>query len=178
MPNILPFWLVKDVLMGAKKKRRIVFYSLPPSQESCYQYVQIEPKLRELAELHAGEWQDPIVSITFPTAPPNISTKIVVWKEVYQVPSRVEEYVMTHFCERLAGDLNLAYDDDFDDFKLQLHRAKRVQLDVRMTEWKFWLHRLYVYLGLQDENYLRSIWSLLQWKLSLANENDMIATFG
>lgn len=170
----------KNVLIGPQEQRRTAFYPLPPSQESCHQYASIEPIFRGLAELHGGDWQDPIASasISFPTAPPDITAKISVWKEVYQVPSRVEEYVITHFCERLAGDLNLTYQDEFDDFTRQLQRAARVPLDVKMTEWRFWLNRLYVFLDGQNEDYLRNIWPLLQWKLSLAKEDDMVATFG
>lgn len=170
----------KNVLVDSQEQRRAAFYPLPPSQESCHQYVRIEPCFRGLAELHGGDWQDPLASapITFPTAPADITAKISVWQEVYQVPSRVEEYVITHFCERLAGDLNLTYQDEFDDFTRQLQRAARVPLDVKMTEWRFWLNRLYIFLNGQSEDYLRNIWPLLQWKLSLAKEDDMVATFG
>ncbi|TKF25161.1 hypothetical protein FCV50_22705 [Vibrio kanaloae] len=171
----------KNVLYGARNRRRKAFYPLPPSQESCYQYAQVEPKFRGLAELHGGEWQDPIAStsITFPDSPADIAEKIDVWTEVYQVPSRVEKYVITHFCERLAGNLHLNDQDEFEDFKQQLRWATRSEpVDIKITEWKFWLYRMQIFLANQDDDYLRDIWPLLQWKLSLAKEEDMIATFG
>ncbi|WP_299141066.1 hypothetical protein [uncultured Vibrio sp.] len=171
----------KNVLYDSRNQRRKAFYPLPPSQESCYQYVQVEPKFRGLAELHGGEWQDPIASasITFPNTPAGIAEKIDVWVEVYQVPSRVEKYVITHFCERLAGDLHLNDQDEFEDFKHQLRRATRAEpVDIKITEWKFWLYRMQVFLANQGDDYLRDIWPLLQWKLSLAKEDDMVATFG
>ncbi|WP_406732267.1 hypothetical protein RJD39_12155 [Vibrio scophthalmi] len=171
----------KNVLYDSQNQRRKAFYPLPPSQESCYQYARVEPKFRGLAELHGGDWQDPIASasITFPNTPAGIAGKIDVWVEVYQVPSRVEKYVITHFCERLAGDLHLNDQDEFEDFKHQLHRATRAEpVDIKITEWKFWLYRMQVFLANQGDDYLRDIWPLLQWKLSLAKEDDMVATFG
>ncbi|WP_210449437.1 hypothetical protein [Vibrio crassostreae] len=170
----------KNVLVGSQEQRRTAFYPLPPSQDSCHQYACIEPSFRGLAELHGGDWQDPIASapVTFPTAPADITDKINVWEEVYQVPSRVEEYIITHFCERLAGDLLLTVQDEFEEFSRQLQRAARMPTDVKMTEWRFWLNRLYIFLADQNEEYLRDIWPLLQWKLSLAQEDDMVATFG
>ncbi|WP_110456868.1 hypothetical protein [Shewanella algidipiscicola] len=170
----------KNVLFGSQDQRRRAFYPLPPSQESCHQYACIEPSFRGLAEMHGGDWQDPIASapISFPTAPADIAEKVNVWEEVYQVPSRVEEYVITHFFERLAGDLLLTDQDEFEGFSRQLQRAARIPADVKMTEWRFWLNRVYVFLDGQNEDYLRNIWPLLQWKLSLAKEDDMMATFG
>ncbi|TOO92132.1 hypothetical protein [Vibrio parahaemolyticus] len=168
----------KNVLYDARNRRREAFYPLPPSQESCYQYAQVEPKFRGLAELHGGDWQDPIASasITFPNAPGAISEKIDVWKEVYQVPSRVEEHVITHFCERIASDL---MPQDFNDFSRQLARhAGQQPLDIRKAEWRFWWFCVYEFLVNKDQIYLRDVWSLIEWKQALSSEVDMQAEFG
>lgn len=168
----------KNVLVGSQEQRRTAFYPLPPSQESCHQYACIQPSFRGLAELHGGDWQDPIASapVTFPTAPADIAAKISVWKEVYQVPSRVEEHVITHFCERVASDL---MPQDFNDFCNQLNRhTQRFPLDVKKAEWRFWWYRVYEFLANKDQGYLRDVWSLIEWKQTVANDGDLLAEFG
>ncbi|MCA4014314.1 hypothetical protein JKP22_16070 [Vibrio vulnificus] len=168
----------KNVLYDSQNQRRKAFYPLPPSQESCYQYARVEPKFRGLAELHGGDWQDPIASasITFPNTPASITGKIDVWVEVYQVPSRVEEHVITHFCERVASDL---MPQDFNDFCNQLNRhTQRFPLDVKKAEWRFWWYRVYEFLANKDQGYLRDVWSLIEWKQTVANDGDLLAEFG
>lgn len=168
----------KNVLYDARNQRRKAFYPLPPSQESCYQYARVEPKFRGLAELHGGDWQDPIASasITFPNTPASITGKIDVWVEVYQVPSRVEEHVITHFCERVASDL---MPQDFNDFCNQLNRhTQRFPLDVKKAEWRFWWYRVYEFLANKDQGYLRDVWSLIEWKQAILIDADMLTEFG
>ncbi|HGS4619618.1 TPA: hypothetical protein ACMDT9_001709 [Vibrio parahaemolyticus] len=168
----------KNVLYDSQNQRRKAFYPLPPSQESCYQYARVEPKFRGLAELHGGDWQDPIASasISFPNSPVAMSEKIDVWVEVYQVPSRVEEHVITHFCERVASDL---MPQDFNDFCNQLNRhTQRFPLDVKKAEWRFWWYRVYEFLANKDQGYLRDVWSLIEWKQTVANDGDLLAEFG
>lgn len=167
----------KNVLYDAGNQRRKAFYPLPPSQESCYQYARVEPKFRGLAELHGGDWQDPIASasISFPNSPVAISEKIDVWTEVYQVPSRVEEHVITHFCERVASDLR---PHDFEDFQNQLVRyTGRHPIDIKKTEWRCWWFRVYEFLVNKDQDYLRDVWALIEWKQTAA-DTDFLAEFG
>ncbi|PYF79899.1 hypothetical protein DFP75_10764 [Marinomonas alcarazii] len=168
----------KDVLRCDAGRRRTAFYPLPPSQESCYQYTSIEPTFRQLTELHDGEWQDPIAaaSIMFTGASVDIAAKINVWKEVYQVPGRVENHVITHFCERIASDL---MPRDFNDFCNQLTRyAQQIPLDLKKSEWRCWWYRVYESLTNLDQEQLRDVWSLIEWKLEAADQQNMRDSFG
>ncbi len=168
----------KNILIGPNNRRRKAFYPLPPSQESCYQYAQVEPRFRSIAELNTGNSQAPITSalITFPNAPRDISSKIEVWDEVYQVPRRVEEHVVTHFFERVASDL---LPQDFNDFCSQLYRYSRpYPPDIKKTEWRFWWFCAYQFLEGQTQEYLYDVWTLLEWKTNLFNNEDMASEFG
>lgn len=170
----------KDALNG-RLGRRKAFYPLPPSQESCYQSAMIVPHFLELADFIDGDWESPLSAspVTFPNAPVAISSKIEVWEELYEVPQRVEQHIVTNFCERIAGDLNLTSQDNFDDFSHQLQRAARSQpADMKRTEWKFWFYLLYCFLHNQRIDYKRDIWTMLRWKLGLSNQDDMDETFG
>lgn len=170
----------KDALNGLGGRRK-AFYPLPPSRESCYQSAMIVPHFLELDDFIDGDWESPLSAspVTFPNAPAAISSKIDVWKELYEVPQRVEQHIVTNFCERIAGDLNLTAQDDFDDFTHQLQRAVRSEpADMKKSEWRFWFYLVYCFLVNQDIDYIRNVWEMLQWKLGLSNEDDMVATFG
>ncbi|NNN70556.1 hypothetical protein [Vibrio sp. 3-2(1)] len=170
----------KDAL-NDRRGRRKAFYPLPPSQESCYQSAMIVPHFLELDDFIGGDWESPLSAspVTFPNSPAAVSSKIHVWKELYEVPQRVEQHIVTNFCERIAGDLNLTSQDNFDDFSHQLQRAARSQpADMKRTEWKFWFYLLYCFLHNQDVEYKRDIWAMLRWKLGLSSQDDMDETFG
>lgn len=170
----------KDAL-NDRRGRRKAFYPLPPSQESCYQSAMIVPHFLELDDFIDGDWESPLSAspVTFPNAPVTISSKIDVWEELYNVPQRVEQHIVTNFCERIAGDLNLTSQDNFDDFSHQLQRAARAEpADMKRTEWKFWFYLLYCFLHSQHVEYKRDIWVMLRWKLGLSNQDDMDETFG
>ncbi|MGO2499397.1 MAG: hypothetical protein ACTH6I_15535 [Vibrio litoralis] len=169
----------KDAL-NDRRGRRKAFYPLPPSQESCYLSAIIVPYFLELDDFIGGDWESPLSAspVTFPNASAAITSKINVWKELYEVPQRVEQHIVTNFCERIAGDLNLTDQDDFDDFTRQLNRAvRREPADIKKSEWRFWFYLLYGFLHDQSIDYKRDIWTMLQWKLSLSNEGDMNETF-
>lgn len=168
----------RNILKNKSNQRRTAFYPLPPSQESCYQYTEVVPKFRSLQEIGDGQWQDPLysTSIIFPNAPNEIIPKIDVWHEVYQVPERVSEHVMTHFCERVSSDLRPR---NFEDFCEQLIRfSELLPSDYKLTEWRFWWHKVYEYLSMQNKDFLNDVWSLIQWKKGHTNDRDMKAEFG
>ena len=170
----------KDAL-NDRRGRRKAFYPLPPSQESCYQSAMIVPHFLGLDDFISGDWESPLSAspVTFPNTPAAISSKIDVWKELYEVPQRVEQHIVTNFCERIAGDLNLTAQDDFDDFTHQLQRAVRSEpADMKKSEWRFWFYLLYSFLHNQDDDYKRDVWAMLRPKLMLASENDMAKVFG
>lgn len=170
----------KDAL-NDRRGRRKAFYPLPPSQESCYLSAIIVPHFLELDDFIGGDWESPLSAspVTFPNASAAITSKINVWKELYEVPQRVEQHIVTNFCERIAGDLNLTDQDDFDDFTRQLNRAvRREPADIKKSEWRFWFYLLYGFLTRQSEDYKRNVWIMLQWKLRLTSENDMAEVFG
>lgn len=170
----------KDALNG-RGGRRKAFYPLPPSQESCYQLAKIVPHFLGFDDFIGGDWESPLSAspVKFPNASASISSKIDVWKELYEVPQRVEQHIVTNFCERIAGDLNLTTQDDFDDFTHQLQRAVRSEpADMKKSEWRFWFYLLYSFLHNQDDDYKKDVWAMLRSKLMLASENDMAEVFG
>lgn len=168
----------KDLLRDNREKRRTAFYPLPPSKDCCYQYAQIVVTPKKAAELMAGEWSAPMAEaeISFHSAPPAIKKKIAVWDEVYEVPSRVRKHVITSLCERIAADLRPR---SFDDFCTQLERfADAMPADYRSSEWRFWWHRVYEHCVIQNEEFLRDLWTLIEWKISAKSDEDMDALFG
>ena len=171
----------KDALKDQDGNRRKAFYPLPPSDESCHHVSHVTPHFLDINDFIGGEWESPLSAspVTFPNAPNAIDSKIEVWEELYEVPQRVEQHIVTNFCERIAGDLNLTSQDTFDDFSHQLQRAARAQpADMKRTEWKFWFYLLYCFLHSQHAEYKRDIWAMLCWKLGLSNQDDMDETFG
>jgi hypothetical protein len=168
----------RNLLKNLDGNRRRAFYPMPPAQESCHRYADVVVTARGINELRNAGWDKPLgVVADFSTAPANLLEKIEVWKKVYQVPSRVEEKIVSDFCEQVASDL--ISPRDFSDFQCQLARkAAQSPAAIKKTEWCFWWYRLYVYLAAQDQNFLRDIWELIKWKLEHAAEDDMSATFG
>lgn len=157
--------------------RRKAFYPLPPSQECCYQNISIIPIFRTLRDLRAGDWQDPLsaTNIEFIDTTADLDVKISVWKEVYKVPERVTKHIVTNFCERVASDLRPR---NFDDFCAQIERqSEGLPLDYKKAEWRFWWHRVYEFLNRQPPEFLRDVWSLIEWKINFSNDVDMEATF-
>lgn len=167
----------KDVLRDNGNQRRIAFYPLPPSQESCEQFAAVSLHLSDRRDLIENNWETPLESafVLFPRAPVDIVSKIEVWKEVYKVTERVEQHLKTHFCERIATDLRPV---SFDDFCRQLDRySRQMPIDYKKSEWRFWWHKVYEFLSSQNEAYLQDVWVLIDWKLRLSNDADMADTF-
>ncbi|HCB0920139.1 TPA: hypothetical protein MYM99_004658 [Klebsiella pneumoniae] len=167
----------RDLLNTADLQRRLAFYPLPPSQESCEQFVVVSLHLSDRRDLIVNSWETPLesASILFPRAPADIVDKIVVWKEVYKVPERVEQHLKVNFCERVAADLRPV---SFDDFCQQLHRySRQMPADYRKSEWRFWWQKVYEFLSDQNRDYLHDVWILIDWKLRLSNDADMADTF-
>ncbi|POD89877.1 hypothetical protein [Pectobacterium odoriferum] len=101
--------------------------------------------------------------------------KIEVWKEIYQVPERVEQYLKANFFTRIASDLQPT---NFDDFCQQLQRRTRnTPPDYKQSEWRFWWQKVYEFLSNQNQAYLQEVWVLIDWKLRLSNDADMVDTF-
>lgn len=167
----------KDVLRDNGNQRRIAFYPLPPSQESCEQFAAVSLHLSDRRDLIENNWEAPLdsISVLFPRAPVDIVSKIEVWKEVYKVTERVEQHLKTHFFERIATDLRPV---SFDDFCGQLDRySRQMPIDYKKSEWRFWWHKVYEFLSSQNEAYLQDVWVLIDWKLRLSNDADMADTF-
>ena len=168
----------KDLLCCCSNNRRLAFYPLPPANESCYIYMAVVPSFRTIEELMDGKWENPICSakVTFTGAPPDILEKIGVWKEVYEVPSRVEQRITTNFCETLSAELKPTSSIDF---RTQLERqAATLPSDYKRSEWRFWWYKVYENLNSLGNEKLDDVWSIIQWKLEQSNDADMEATFG
>lgn len=168
----------RNLLRHLNGARRVAFYPLPPLQESCHNYAEVKVAVRNVVELISVGWDKPLdVAVDFSTASPSVLEKIEVWKEVYQVPLRVVERIVSDFCERVASDL--INPQDFPDFLNQLNRKVLSEPpDLKKTEWNFWWYKLYVYLAAQSQNNLQDVWVLIEWKRQQANDNDMMVTFG
>ncbi|WP_427033188.1 hypothetical protein [Enterobacter hormaechei] len=167
----------KDVLRDNGNRRRIAFYPLPPSQESCEQFAAVSLRLSDRRDLIENNWEMPLdsASVLFPGAPVDIVRKIEAWKEVYKVTERVEQHLKTNFCERIATDLRPV---SFDDFCGQLDRySRQIPIDYKKSEWRFWWHKVYEFLSSQNEAYLQDVWVLIDWKIRLSNDADMADTF-
>ncbi|MEH6640172.1 hypothetical protein [Vreelandella glaciei] len=169
----------RNLLVNKEGLRRKAFYPLPPSQESCHAYATIEIQPKTLGRLTINPIDTPLeeVVVNFPNAPAELLDKVSVWREVYQVPTRVENRVAVSFCEAIFS--RLLEPIDFNDFCAQLKRfASRMPRDYRTSEWSFWWYRVCEHLAAQDAEFLRDIWTMLNWKLQQADEGDMEATFG
>ncbi|WP_207308936.1 hypothetical protein [Marinobacter salicampi] len=167
----------KDLLRDKDGNRRRAFYPLPPAQECCYRYAEVFVTPKKKAELITGYWAEPLAEayVSFQSAPPDVKPKIDVWEEVYKVPSRVEQHITTHFCEHIAADLRPT---NFNDFHGQLIRfANAMPLDYRSMEWRFWWQRVYEHLSKQDQDFLRDLWSLIDWKIREKSDEDMDLVF-
>lgn len=167
----------KDVLRANGGQRRTAFYPLPPSQESCESYISVSPQLSSRTDLVTDTWETPLISISisYVNATAEILSKIDVWKEIYQVPERVEQHLKANFFTRIASDLQPI---DFDDFCQQLQRYTRQNPpDYRHSEWRFWWQKVYEFLGKQNQLYLRDVWLMVEWKQRLSNDADMAHAF-
>jgi hypothetical protein len=169
----------RNLLINNEGQRRKAFYPLPPSRESCYYYAKVVVQPKTLERLKINPIDAPIeeVVVNFSDAPAELLDKISVWREVYQVPSRIENRVAVSFCETITS--RLLNPGDFNDFRVQLGRfAGRMPLDYRTSEGSFWWYRVCEHLAAQDAEFLRDIWTLLDWKRQQADKDDMEATFG
>lgn len=167
----------RDLLKLPNGRRRTAFYPLPPAVQSCHEFATVTPKLIDSSLLQAGEWNIFLeITVQFLSAPPDISKKIDVWRDIYQVPARVEQELTTRFWERVDSDLRAR---SLNDFYEQLERfAIDLPLDYKSTEWRFWWHRVYENLYSQDNDFLRDVWSVIQWKRGQISEEDIQATYG
>jgi hypothetical protein len=170
----------RDLLKNNRGQRRIAFYPLPPDQRCCHGHAAMELHFSHQNEVSPVNFEEPLlsVSVTFQDATADITQKIDVWKEVYQVPSRVEEHVKARFFNRIISDL--AYEENnFDDFKAQLVRLSRTPpRDYKETEWRIWWYKVYQHLASQNEEYLIWLWSLLELKQAQVSQADMQLEFG
>ncbi|MCF4009992.1 hypothetical protein [Rheinheimera sp. UJ63] len=168
-----------DLLYRAANQRRLAFYPLPPLQESCSSYMSVTMGIKQLHELTVGNWEQPLgdVMISFTNASYNIEQKINTWIDAFQVPSRVKSFIADSLVVRLTTDLLAP--TSFQEFTSRLrHYAANVPLDVKRTEWRFWLFRLYQYLSQQDDILLQSVWALMEWNIQQTNQQALNAEFG
>jgi hypothetical protein len=168
----------KDVLYDGTERRK-AFYPLPPILQNFYQIVRVEPVFADIDSYAADENSNPLRSaqITYLGATPDESEMIKTWVDLYKVPKRVSERIVTNFCEYISADCT---PEDFEDFCRQVKRkSKREPIDMKKTEWRFWWFRLYEWLNAQTESVKRDAWELISWKQTQVNaNNDAARTFG
>lgn len=167
-----------DLLFRAGNLRRLAFYPLPPTQESCGRYISVSMQAKQLDELIACGWDQPIgnVDVSFSNTTDDIDQKISVWVDTYQVPARVKAHLANSLLERLASDLQPR---DFVDFKAQLQRyTAGIPNDIKQSEWKFWWFKLYKFFAVQNDSFLLNIWGLVDWKFKNTDQHALSAEFG
>jgi hypothetical protein len=168
----------KDVLFEGNTRRK-AFYPLPPLTQSFYQKVRVKPVFAELADFAAGGDSNPLRAVQVKYANPTADERemIKAWVDIYQVPKRVGERIVSNFCEVVASDCRPL---DFQDFHGQLARqALTPPMDMKTTEWRFWWYRLYQWLHAQGDDVKRDAWALIEWKQQqVNNNNDAEDTFG
>lgn len=169
----------RDLLKDSTGARRVAFYSLPPSTESCDSFARVSFTLKDINQLKLdNDFIAPInsIEINFDMVSPEITKKIAVWEEVYKVSSRVKSEIDSCLIDRISGDLS---PNDFDDFKNQIKRvATNIPLDIKRTEWRFWWHKLYEFLYSSGDEFLNHLWSLIEYKQNISKPDDMQSTFG
>jgi hypothetical protein len=168
-----------DLLYRIGNQRRLAFYPLPPLQESCGSYMSVTMGIKQLHELTLGKWDQPLgdVMISVSNASYDTEQKINTWIDTFQVPSRVKSFIADSLVVRLTTDLLVP--TSFQEFTSRLrHYAANVPQDVKRTEWRFWLFRLYQYLSQQDDFLLQSVWALMEWNIQQTNQQALNAEFG
>jgi len=167
-----------DVLHDGAMRRK-AFYPLPPLSQSFYQKVRVKPVFAELADFAAGGDSNPLraAQITYANTTPDEAEMIKAWVDLYQVPKRVSERIVSNFCEVVSKDCRPL---NFQDFCGQLARQAISQpLDMKKSEWSFWWFRLYEWLNAQEDDVKQDAWSLIEWKQQQVNSNqDAEQTFG
>lgn len=168
-----------DLLHRAGNLRRLSFYPLPPLQDSCGSYISVSVGIKQLHELKVGAWDQPIgdIFVSFANANYYVEQKINTWIVTYQVPSRVKAYIADSLIIRLIMDL--FEPASFAEFVSRLRQyVVNVPQDIKQTEWRFWLFRLYQHLAQQGNNLLQSLWTLMDWKIQQSNQHALNAEFG
>lgn len=169
----------RNLLKCKLENRRVAFYPLPPSNESCHEYVSVEACLKNLSDLSTDAWDAPLASakVIFENVPLGLTAKIDVWEEVYQLSQRVESQVTSNLICRLFSDL--MNPQDYNDFIYMLkRRTQNSPDDLMKTEWRFWWQCVYRFIVKQSDSYLKDLWFLMDWKRAQTNQADMEATFG
>lgn len=168
----------KDVLFEGTRRRK-AYYPLPPLTHSLYQKVRIEPIFAELADFAADGNSNPLnaARLRYVDTTPDETEMIKAWVDLYQVPKRVGERIVSTFCEYIDADCT---PESFADFCEQVRRkATREPTDMKKTEWRFWWFRLYEWLNAQTADIKRDAWALIEWKKSQVNiDNDAEQTYG
>jgi hypothetical protein len=167
-----------DVLHDGTARRK-AFYPLPPLTQSFYQKVRVKPIFAQLDDYAADGNSNPLreAQITYANTTPDEGEMIKAWVDLYQVPNRVSERIVSNFCEVVSSDCRPT---DFDDFCAQVARqAARQPMDMKTTEWRFWWFRLYEWLHAQSGDIKRDAWALIEWKQRQVNiDDDAFQTFG
>jgi hypothetical protein len=168
----------KDALYDGTARRK-AFYPLPPLIQSFYHKVRVKPVFAQLADYAADGNSNPLraAQVTYANATPDENEMIKAWVDLYQVPNRVSERIVSNFCEVVSSDCRPT---GFEDFCAQVARqAARQPLDMKTTEWRFWWFRLYEWLNSQAEEVKRDAWVLIEWKQQqVVNDNDAFQTYG
>jgi hypothetical protein len=168
----------KDVLFEGHSRRK-AFYPLPPLSQSFYQKVSVVPVFAELNDFAADGNSNPLnaARLRYDNTTPDETEMIKAWVDLYQVPKRVGERIVSTFCEYIDADCT---PEDFEDFCEQLRRkASREPSDMKKTEWRFWWFRLYQWLHNQTANIKQDAWALIEWKQQQVNiDNDAAQTYG
>ncbi|WP_377895295.1 hypothetical protein [Alteromonas sp. R78001] len=168
----------KDALYNGIARRK-AFYPLPPLMQSFYHKVRLKPVFAQLADYATDGDSNPLraAQITYVNATPDENEMIKAWVDLYQVPKRVSERIVSNFCEVVSSDCRPT---NFSDFCAQVARqATRQPLDMKTTEWRFWWFRLYEWLHAQTVDIKRDAWALIEWKQQqVNNDNNAFQTYG
>lgn len=168
-----------DLIYREGNLRRLAFYPLPPLQESCGRYMSVSIGIKQLHELTVGKWDQPLgdIVISVSNASYDVEQKVNTWIDAFQVPGRVKAYIADGLIISLTTDLSEP--TNFQEFISRLRQyVVNVPLDVKRTEWRFWLFRLYQYLAQQDDVLLQTVWALMEWKLQQSSQQVLNAEFG
>lgn len=147
----------KELIHDRTGNRRKAFYPFSTPRESCDQFIKLN-----LVPDRLSDFSQPIdIEINYVGTTPDLDAKIRAWDEIFQVSSRVKDMFASDFVVRIASDLDTPR--NIDELAATLSRKVRAApLDIKITEWRFWWHRLYEHLNTRPNN--DDIWLMLDYR--------------
>jgi hypothetical protein len=144
----------KNVIIDKAGNRRLAFY---PYIEHCSALMRVE-----LSDQKPDSILELIVKWEAPTT--IAEEKLSVWKEIYQVPERVE-HELSSFPTWLHIDCQAT---SLAEFTEQIKRRSQQSAAHRHTPWLFWKTLLYKWIDAQDNSTKESLWAVIVQKKSSA----------